>query len=145
ERAGIPEKYTWNLADLYADEAAWTRAKDDVAKRIPKFAAEHKGHVADSEGTLLTTLNEWMEIDRVVSQLANYAMQLSDQDTRAARPLEMKQETDQLRVDLQAATSFIRPEILAARRDRMVEMVARAQLKPYRPFLDDTLRRADHT
>jgi dTDP-4-amino-4,6-dideoxygalactose transaminase len=27
ERAEIPEQYTWNLADLYADTAAWEAAR----------------------------------------------------------------------------------------------------------------------
>ena len=33
ERAQIPEKYTWNLADLYPDEAAWTGMLSALARR----------------------------------------------------------------------------------------------------------------
>ena len=35
ERKDIPEKYKWNLADLYPSEAAWTHAKDDPGKANP--------------------------------------------------------------------------------------------------------------
>ena len=30
ERKDIPDKYKWNLADLYPSEAAWTKAKEDA-------------------------------------------------------------------------------------------------------------------
>ena len=29
ERKDVPDKYKWNLGDLYPSEAAWTKAKDD--------------------------------------------------------------------------------------------------------------------
>jgi hypothetical protein len=32
ERSEIPEEYKWNLADLYADEAAWVAAKQDLIR-----------------------------------------------------------------------------------------------------------------
>ena len=35
ERKDVPDKYKWNLADLYPSEAAWTTAKDALAKRVP--------------------------------------------------------------------------------------------------------------
>jgi oligoendopeptidase F len=144
ERSEIPEKYTWNLKDLYADEAAWTREKDAVSKEIPAFAT-HAGHAAGSAGELLATLNELMALHRRVSQLYNYAQQLNDQDTRAARPLEMRQEAEQLRVDLGAASSFLRPEILAAGRGKIEAFAAKPELTEYRMFLEDALRRGEHT
>jgi hypothetical protein len=30
ERGEIPERYQWDLGSLYADEAAWTAAKDSL-------------------------------------------------------------------------------------------------------------------
>ena len=47
ERSQIPDKYKWNLADLFPSEEAWARARADLAKRIPRLA-EHRGHLGDS-------------------------------------------------------------------------------------------------
>ena len=34
DRAKIPDKYKWNLSDLYPDDAAWRAAKDKLAAEI---------------------------------------------------------------------------------------------------------------
>ena len=47
ERKDVPDKYKWNLADLYPSEAAWTKAKDALAKRVPELA-KHRGHLGKS-------------------------------------------------------------------------------------------------
>src|SRR4051794_24722851 len=44
ERKDVPDKYKWNLADLYPSEAAWTKAKDDLSKRLPDLA-KHRGQL----------------------------------------------------------------------------------------------------
>ena len=37
DRAKIPDQYKWNLADIYADEAAWRAAKDKLAAELPQL------------------------------------------------------------------------------------------------------------
>ena len=44
ERKDVPEQYKWNLADLYPSEAAWTKAKEALAKRVPELAKHHDPH-----------------------------------------------------------------------------------------------------
>lgn len=145
ERATIEVKYTWNLADLYPDEAAWIAAKEKVAKRIAAFGA-NAGKLDDSAAALHQALVEWMDLDRETGRIGSYAMQLYDQDTRLSRPLQMRQEADQLRTDLRAATSFVRPEILAAGREKIDGfLAAEPKLAEFRPLLQDILRRAPHT
>ena len=51
DRAKIPDKYKWNLSDLYPDDAAWRAAKDKVAAEIPQLGA-FKGKLASSPATL---------------------------------------------------------------------------------------------
>jgi oligoendopeptidase F len=144
ERSEIPEKYRWNLVDLYPDETAWTRAKESVQKEIPDLA-KRQGHVADSAESLLAALRQLMDLDRRANQVYNYAQQLNDEDTRVAKPAEMRQAADQLRVDLRAASSFLRPEILAAGRGKIEAFAAKPELAEFRQFLEDTLRRGEHT
>jgi oligoendopeptidase F len=145
ERSEIPEKHTWNLADLYPNEAAWKKAREDAAGRITDFA-KYQNRVAESAGTLSSALRDLMAVDRQVNQLANYASQLNDQDTRVARGAELRQITDKMRVDLQSAASFVRPEILAAGAEKIRSFVASEPgLAELEPYLENILRFGPHT
>ena len=111
ERKDVPDKYRWNLADLYPSEAAWTKAKDAIRKRLPELA-KHRGRLGKSPGELLSALQTMFDLDRELSRLAVYANALSDEDVRAARPREMKQTAEELATAFSAAISWMRPEIL---------------------------------
>jgi oligoendopeptidase F len=145
ERAQVPEKYKWNTADLYASEDAWSKAKDDIAGRIPKLEA-FQGKLGDSADSFYSALSSLMDLDRDLSHLATYASMRADEDTRVSRPREMKQTADDLGVKFAAATAFIRPEILALGEAKVKGFAAAdPRLAPYAPWLDDILRYAPHT
>jgi oligoendopeptidase F len=103
ERREIPEKLTWNLADLFPAEAGWRAARDELQGRIPALAA-HRGHLGDSAEALATALDAIYGVRLLLERTFVYASMRSDEDTREARPLEMKQELQQLAVDFDAAT-----------------------------------------
>ena len=145
ERSEVPDKYKWNLADLYPSEAAWTKARDALRARLPRLA-EHQGHLGDSAESLFRALDAIYGAQLELSRLSVYAEALSDEDTRAARPRELRQAAEQLQVDLGAALAWVRPELLrldAAKVRGFVEKDPR--LAPYRFFLEDTLRAKPHT
>lgn len=145
ERAEIPEKYTWNLSDLYPSEAAWKAAQDDLRKRIPALAS-HRGHLGDSAEALWRALDASSSLQRDLERLYVYAATRSDEDVRAAGPREMKQGAQQLAVDLSSAASFIEPEILAIDPARVRGFQAsEKRLRDYAFYLDDVLRRRPHT
>jgi oligoendopeptidase F len=73
-------------------------------------------------------------------------MTRADEDTRVAAAREMRQSIEQLAVELDAATSFVRPEILALDPARVRAFVAQEKgLADYRFFLEDVLRWRPHT
>jgi oligoendopeptidase F len=145
QRANIPDKYKWNLADLYPSEAAWTAAKEAIQKRLPELG-KHRGHLGKSGKELLAGLQLMFDIDRDLSRLMVYANSVSDEDVREARPREMKQGAEELATAFGAATSWVRPEILAMDAGRVHKLVAdEPKLGPYRVFLEETLRRKPHT
>src|SRR5215210_5610353 len=39
DRSKVADKYTWNLADIYADEAAWRAEKDAIKAELPRIRA----------------------------------------------------------------------------------------------------------
>ena len=145
ERKDVPDKYRWNLADLYPSEAAWTEAKDAIRKRLPDLA-KHRGRLGKSPGELLSGLQAMFDLDRELSRLAVYANALSDEDVRAARPREMKQTAEELATAFSAAISWVRPEILTLDAAKVRKFLAQEKkLAPFRMYLEETLRRKPHT
>jgi oligoendopeptidase F len=145
ERKDVPEKYTWNLQDMYASPAAWKEAKEALAKRVPEMAP-YKGHLGDSAEKLYGALSTMMGLDKDLVKLMSYASQLNDQDTQVSESLEMLQAAEQLAAEYSAAVSWVRPEILAldsAKIDGFVK--ADSRLKDYKPYLDNILRMKTHT
>jgi oligoendopeptidase F len=145
ERAQIPEKHKWNTADLYPDETAWKKAKDDIAARIPKLA-QFQGKLGASADALHSALSFLMDLDLDLTRLGVYASMRSDEDTRLGGPREMKAFTEDLGVKFAAAVSFLRPELLALGEAKVKGFIkADKRLEPYGPWLDDILRYAPHT
>ncbi len=145
DRSQIPDRYKWNLADLFPSEKAWVDARTAVQKRIPELA-RFRGHLGDSAESLRQALDTMFGIDRDLQRIAVYASTLSDEDTRAAKPREMRQAAEQLAVDLDAASSFVRPEILALDPAKVRSFLDRDRgLAPYRFYVEDVLRWKPHT
>lgn len=145
ERKDVPDKYRWNLADLYPSDADWTKAKDALGKRVPEMAT-FKGRLGKSSKDLLAALQTMFDLELALSRLAVYASSLSDEDVRAARPREMKQAAEELATAFSAASSWVRPEILTIDAAKLKKWMAQEKkLAPYRVFLEETLRRKPHT
>ena len=145
DRSKVPEKYKWNLADIYPDLAAWRAAKEKVAAEPPKIRA-FQGKLASSPAVLADALDLGTRLDQEVSRIYVYASMLADQDTRESEPQGMQQEMQQLTASFGAAESFIEPEILKAGAATVEKFIAsEPRLKVYTFYLRDILRRAPHT
>src|SRR5262249_42930196 len=136
DRAKVPERYTWNLADIYPTEAAWREAKDRLASRLAALR-EFKGRVTSSADTLATVLETQSTTQKELSRLFTYASLLADQDTRESRPQGMRQEMVQLSSQFGAEAAYIDPEILRMDRSTLQRFIAsEPRLKPYRFDID---------
>ena len=145
DRAKIPEKYKWNLTDLYRDPAAWRAAKDKLASELPQLR-QFKGRLTSSAATLADALDRQYALEKELSRLYVYASMLADQDTRDAAHQGMRQEMVQLAAAFNAESSFIEPELLQAGKPALEKLVAtEPRLGVYRFLLEDVARRAPHT
>lgn len=145
ERAEIPTAHQWRLEDLYPSDAAWRQAKNDVAGRLDEIV-QYKGKLTESPSALLACLTLHSEFSKSFGRLHSYAHMKSDQDTRDATYLAMKQETEQLITEYNTRASFIEPELVAlepAAVEKFIE--AESGLKVYRMYLMDVLRAKPHT
>ena len=145
ERSEVPEQYRWDLGSLFAAEAQWVAAKDALKADIPSLG-RWQGRLGESPATLLGAMTEWEKAYRSLERVYVYASAVSDEDTRVARNQQMAQQAAQVYSELQTATAYMRPEILAIGRPTIERFIAEEpRLAQYRMFLDDILRAAPHT
>jgi oligoendopeptidase F len=145
DRAKIPDKFKWNLADLYPTEEAWRAAKDKLAAAIPKVAG-FKGTLASSPARLADALDNANAISKDLQRVFLYASLLSDQDTRVSKYQGMQQEMQQIAADFGQQVAYIEPEILKIDKATLDGWTAKEpRLKTYQHYLDDIQRRRPHT
>jgi len=145
DRAGIGDKYKWNLTDVYPDDSTWRAAKDAIARELPTLRG-YQGRLGSSAHVLADALETMSRLDKEIARLSVYSGMLSDQDTRVAGPQGMQQEMQQLTADFKAQIAYVEPELLRvdpAVLDRF--LAAAPRLKIYRFYLRDIARRAPHT
>ena len=144
-RASIPDKYKWNLADLYASEGAWREAKDKLKPQIATIAP-FKGTLGTSPARLADALDTVNRVAKELQKVFLYASLLSDEDTRIAKNQGMQQEMQQIAGGFGEEVAFIEPEILKIGKAKVDGWVAQeSRLKTYKHYLDDIQRRQPHT
>ncbi len=145
DRARIPEKYRWDLSDIYPDDNEWTRAKRELLSDLPRISA-FRGKLSESSQKLLECLDLLNLLGKECARLACYASMKSDIDTRDPSCLAMDQEMSQIGADFAAIASFIEPEILRIGPDAIERFLnEEPRLGVYRHVFDDMLRKRAHT
>lgn len=145
ERSAVPTAQQWRLEDLYPSDPAWKQAKDALAGRLDELA-KFKGTLTQSGPQMLSCLTLHSEMSKSLERLHAYASMKSDQDTRAATYLALKQEVEQLATEFRTKASFIEPEVVTLERETIERFIAsESGLKVYRLYLFDILRSKAHT
>jgi oligoendopeptidase F len=145
ERSAIADRYKWNLAEIYPNDAAWRAAKDKLVAELPAVRP-FKGALSSSAQKLADALELSSRLAKEFTRLYVYASMMSDQDTRVSLYQGMQQEMAQIGANFGAETSFVEPEILkmdAAKVDSFI--ASEPRLKVYSFYLHDILRRRAHT
>jgi oligoendopeptidase F len=91
ERTTIPEKYKWDLTQIYRSHEAWRTAKDHLEKEIPTVRT-FKGTLGTSPANLADALARLTAMRKSMAKLATYGNLQSDEDTRVAEHRGMRQE-----------------------------------------------------
>ncbi len=145
DRAKIPDKYKWNLTDIYPTDDAWKKAKEEFVKKLDGIG-RYRGTLAGSAANLKACLDYLSDLRKEYARLAIYASMESDQDTRDATHLAATQEIGQIGSDFAAKGAFFEPEILKMDRATIDGFLKQEpKLGIYRHMLDDILRRKAHT
>lgn len=145
ERAEIPEEYKWDLGAIYGSADAWEVDVKRLRERMGDMEA-YKGHLADSGETLLAALEQYTSLDQLLGRIYLYAGLKSFEDMRQSDNSARFSQAQSLLSDLQTATAFMSPEIVAIPEARLQAMVESTPgLHIYRHYLDEETRMRPYT
>lgn len=110
-RKDIPEKYKWNLGDIFATPADWEKTFEKLSAEYPTLAS-HKGKLAD-RNNLLEFLKRSDSFDVELGKLYCYAYMSYNEDSQDGEKQARYSRVYGLLTQYSAALSFVSPEISA--------------------------------
>ncbi len=141
-RNEIPEKYKWDLSDIYATEEAWEQAFADMAQKV-EINLQFKGKLAD-EAVLLECLKLNDQIDVEQGKLYCYAYMRYNEDSKNAESQQRYARIYGLLTKFSAASSFITPEISAFSNEKLQGLIANPLFADYDVMFSNILKGKDH-
>ena len=111
DRKDVPEKYKWNLAEIYPTHEAWQADLDMISKEIDKLP-EFKGHLGESSEMLYKALTTSSNVVKTLYKTYVYASCLRDENLNVSENQAMIQQMRTLLTKYSETTAYFEPEIL---------------------------------
>ena len=144
ERSEIAEQDKWAIHDIYANDELWEADLAKAKEMIPTYG-KFVGKLGESAQNLYEFCKMEEETSIMADSLANYAMRRSDEDARVSKYQAMVGRLMSTYVELNAASSFATPEIMAISDETMEKFYEELpELERYRRFLTDIRRLREH-
>ncbi len=135
----------WNLASLYADDAAWQSSREKVIARLPELKAL-QGTLGTSAASLLHAMQTISDVNREINRLDVYASLKADADTQVTANEALRQQSSALQAQVAQATAWEAPEVAAIGQAKIDgDIAAEPKLAPHAYALHTMLRLAAHT
>lgn len=145
KRSEVKEEYTWAIHDIYETDEAWQEEYDQVEDLLQSLAT-FAGHMTGSAETLLDFLNQYEKVCKLYERISIYANQRYHEDTGNATYQNLTGKAANLGVKMDSTLSFAIPELLSVEPTVIKDYFAsNADLKKYEIYLNNILRRRDHT
>lgn len=144
-RDQVPERYRWDLSDLFASDDDFERALGEAGSLVAEYAGWCDKATATG-ADLLAYLRFDDDATIRVQRLWNYASRRADEDTRVSRYQDLNARVTSLATRVSAASSWFEPAVQALDGDRLEEWYASTPgLGLYRLALDRIRALAAHT
>jgi oligoendopeptidase F len=142
-RAEVPPEHTWDLASLYADQAAWEADAAHLEADLPKLTT-FQGRLATA-AALLEWMQSYNESAVRAWSLYSYASMGFDVDTTNQAAAGLRDRAIGLYTRFAAATAFSEPELLSLEPQQLAAFLAEEpELAVYQHYLDNLQRRKAH-
>lgn len=143
-RAELDPRYTWRLEDLFPSREAW-EAEFAAVGNLEEEITAYRGRLGESAQTLFDALACADQINERLSRVVAYAIMRQDEENTNAAYQALRRRAVQLATRLEAAQSYIIPEILAIPDEQLdMFLAAHEPLRVYKRFLDTVRRRRPH-
>jgi len=143
-RSEVPTEETWNLKNIFPNVASWEKGKADVLSNIP-ILAEYKGKLSEGPETLGDFLEIYEKALRMASKVMVYGMLDSSVDTTNQEAQARAGQGQSVFVRLNAATSFVNPELMSIGFDTLREWMAEDErLEKLGHLIDELERDKEH-
>ncbi len=143
-RNEIDKALTWDLSQIFKDDAAWEEAYQEAAAAVPSVAAV-KGTLGTSAESLKQGLDVLYDVMHKAELVYVYTMLRKSLDNGDAKSQEMSGRAMMLFTQISAAASFLEPEILSIDGDVLEGFLKEDCLKGYRHIVEDIGRARPHT
>jgi oligoendopeptidase F len=143
-RSDVPFEETWNLENIFPDVESWETAKEDILNDIPALAA-YKGKLSKDPQSLADFLECYEKTLRLAAKVMVYGMLDSAVDTTNQEAQARAGQGQSVYVRLNAATSFVNPELMSIGFDTLRTWMAEDdRLAHLGHFIDELEREKEH-
>ncbi len=145
QRKDVPEKYKWNLSDMYPTVADWQKDINKVESEINNFAS-FKGNLGKSSQNLLNALDSYFDMLKTFYKAGTYASNLSNEDVRISENQALQEQLSSVGTKFGETAAFFEPEILTISKEKIEKFFKeKPELKTYSMYIDNIQRLRPHT
>jgi oligoendopeptidase F len=146
ERKDVPDKYKWNLSDIYPTTAAWHADVDMLKAEVEKLAG-FKGTLSSSSASLYNALKTGNDLIKTLSKAWTYASNLSNENLNIAENQAMMQQMGALGTKFGEVTAYFEPEVLQIPKEKIDNFFKEKPelAKEFDIYIDNIQRLREHT
>ncbi len=137
QRSEIPQKYKWDIEDMFSSQAQWEAAMEQALSQAEGFV-QLAGHIGESGQALLCAMQKKDQLWQLAERVYVYARMKRDEDNRVAQTQAMTDRAQTMLAKISAKTAFFTPELLELS-ERQVPGLAM-----YRHAFDEIFRQKEH-
>ena len=145
QRKDVPEKYKWNLADMYPTVTDWQKDINKVESEITNFAS-YKGKLGESSQDLLNALDSYFDMLKTFYKAGTYANNLSNEDVLISENQALQEKLSSVGTKFGETAAFFDPEILSIPKETIEKFFSeKPALQNYSMYIDNIQRLRPHT
>lgn len=146
ERSDVPDKYKWNLSEIYPTTADWQADVDFLKSEVEKLAA-FKGTLGQSADVLYNALKTSSDLVKTLSKAWTYASNLSNENLNISENQAMMQQMGALGTKFGEVTAYMEPEILQIPKEKIDKFLKEKPVlaAEYDIYIDNIQRLREHT
>jgi len=145
EREEIPERYQWNLGDIYPSNQAFHEALKSAESQIPKLKS-YEGNLGKNADILYKALRLYTDLRKDQVRMVVFSFRQADQDLRIGANQSLKQEAQSLGRMVSEASAYLEPEIITIDSKKIEEFIStNPKLNEFAFYLKDIQRMKAHT